>query len=140
MKLAGFVGQLNNFTVFRDLTDAELAKHNQYTAVVAETRDRFKLFRILDHNFREWSDYLNTLLSTKRVDHDEEMLHLDRLLLNYLTCAYTIRQHFEVSFQQRFRKDEAKQKEFRDFSTSSATSLGPSHSFLTFEATCSTSD
>src|SRR6266446_7577346 len=110
MKLAGYIGQLNNFTVFRDLRDAEFAKHNQYTSVVAEARNRLKLFRILDHNFRQWSDYLNTLLSTKPGDHDEEMLHLDRLLLNYLTCAYTVREHFEVSFQQRFRKDEAKQK------------------------------
>jgi hypothetical protein len=115
MKLVGYIGQLSNFTVFRDLGDDELAKHDQYTPAVAEAHNRLKLFRILDHNFRQWSDYLNTLLSTKPGDHDEEMLHLDRLLLNYLTCAYTIREHFEVSFQQRFRKDEAKQKEYRDF-------------------------
>lgn len=115
MKLAGYIGRLNNFTVLRDLRDAELAKHNQYSATVAEASNRLKLFRILDRNFRQWSDYLNTLLSTKPGDQDEEMLHLDRLLLNYLTCAYTIQEHFKASFWQRFRNDKAKKKEYRDF-------------------------
>lgn len=43
------------------------------------------------------------------------MLHLDRLLLNYLTCAYTIRQHFQISFQRRFGRDETKRTEYRAF-------------------------
>lgn len=115
MKLVGYIGQLNNFTVFRDLTEDELKNHRAFTSVVSEARNRLKLFRILDRNYQEWTDYLNSLLTMKRGDHDDEMLHLDRLLLNYLTCAYTIRQHFEVSFQQRFRKDDAKRVEYSGF-------------------------
>jgi hypothetical protein len=115
MKLAGFIASQNKFTILRDLGDDELAKHNQYLSIVTESRNRFRVFRILDYNFRQWSDYLNSLLSAKPGDHDDEMLHLDRLLLNYLTCAYSVQQHFKVSFWERFRNDKAKKKEYREF-------------------------
>jgi len=114
MKLAGF-SKDNNYAILRDLTEAELAKHTEYTPIAAEARNRLKLFQILSHNFRDWRNYLDGLLTRQRSEHDDEMLHLDRLLLNYLTCAFTIGQHFQVSFQQRFRKDEAKQTEYSAF-------------------------
>jgi hypothetical protein len=101
--------------VVRDLTEEESAKHDAYAPVLAEARERLKLFQILSHNYREWKNYVDSLLSARVGHRDDEMQHLDRLLLNYLTCAYTIRQHFEVSFQQRFRKDKAKQKQYYDF-------------------------
>src|SRR5688572_23039949 len=81
VKLAGYIGQLNNFTVFRDLTEDELKNHQSFASVVGEARNRLKLFRILDRNYQEWTNYLSSLLTTNRGDHDDEMLHLDRLLL-----------------------------------------------------------
>jgi hypothetical protein len=115
VKLVGYIRPLKDFRVFRDLTEEELKSHQTYAPVIGEARNRLKLFQILGHNYQEWSNYLNSLLTTKHGEHDEEMLHLDRLLLNYLTCAYTIREHFEASFQRRFRKDDAKQKEHEDY-------------------------
>lgn len=40
---------------------------------------------------------------------------MNRLLLNYLTFAYTIQAHFKVSFRQRYRKHHSSIKEYTDF-------------------------
>src|SRR5260370_30927678 len=116
MKLAGYNAHLNNFAVLRGLTKAEITEHKKYGPVFAEARERLKLFQILGYNYREWKNYLDSLLSAKP-HRDEEMLHLDRLLLNDVTCAYVVEQHFKVSFQQRFRNDADKQKTYKDFLT-----------------------
>ncbi len=70
---------------------------------------------MLTRNYREWRNYLDRLLSasfTEDVDISEE---LNRLILNYLTLAYSIQEHFYVSFKQRFRKDLKKLEEYDDF-------------------------
>lgn len=70
---------------------------------------------MLDRNYGEWRNYLNRLLSTdfqEDVDVSEE---LNRLLLNYLTFAYTIQEHFAVSFRQRFKKQPEILKKYSDF-------------------------
>src|SRR5207237_8448555 len=69
----------------------------------------------LDRKYADWKTYLNRLLSStfkEDVDVSEE---LNRLLLNYLTFAYTIQEHFLVSFRQRFKKDTATLKKYSDF-------------------------
>ena len=48
----------------------------------------------------------------RRCRYSEE---LNRLILNYLTLAYSIQEHFYVSFTQRFRKDLKKLEEYDDF-------------------------
>lgn len=113
MKLAGINAQFN-IAELRDLPEAEIAEHSTYVPVLAEARERLKLFQILDHNYGEWKRYLKSLLSAKP-HRDDEIVHLDRLLLNYVTCAYVIEQHFNVSFQQRYRKDPARQKAYNEF-------------------------
>jgi hypothetical protein len=115
MKL-GFYNQARRFFgTVRDLTKAEIDNHVAYAKVFAEARDRLRLFRILDHNFREWRSYLDSLLTTQNIDSDKATENIDRLLLNYLSCAYAIKKHFEVSLRQRFRKDSKKLKQYADF-------------------------
>jgi hypothetical protein len=119
-------------TIVRDLTEVEISAHIKYTLIVGEARERFKLFKILQKNHSEWRQYLNSLLNPQPGDHDEETLELERLLLNYLTCAYTIKEHFEVSFVQRFRKDPVKQKEHQKFINMLCTKCWPFGFFLDF--------
>lgn len=115
MKLAAYKGQSNFFSILRDLTVEEIQQNSEYKSIVADARERLKLFKILDHNYAEWNTYVTSLVSAPPGDRDDEMLHLDRLLLNYLTCAYTLRQHFEVLFKHRFHKGGPEQKAYVDF-------------------------
>jgi hypothetical protein len=75
MKLAAYGGQSNFFTILRDLTSEEVQKDTQYTPVVADARERLKLFRILSRNYQEWSSYVSSLLSAQPGNRDDEMLH-----------------------------------------------------------------
>jgi hypothetical protein len=115
MQLIGFAANGNNFHFVRDLRDDELSNHKKYTPIFMEAHNRFKLFRILDGNYKEWDAYIKLLRGPGPRDYDNDFLQLDRLLLNYLTAAYTIQEHFQVSFVRRFRKDNGKLKEFGDF-------------------------
>jgi hypothetical protein len=115
MQLIGFTANGNNFHFVRDLREDELSNHKKYTPIFMEAHNRFKLFRILDGNYKEWDAYINLLRGPGPRDYDNDFLKLDRLLLNYLTAAYTIQEHFQVSFVRRFRKDNGKLKEFDDF-------------------------
>src|SRR5690242_6603754 len=115
MQLISYNGPKSAINVARDLTEDEVREKEKYTPVIAEAQSRFNLFQILGHNFSEWNSYLDSLLDPSRKPTGDEMLQLDRLLLNYLTCAYTIQEHFKVSFRRRFRKDVRKQKEYADF-------------------------
>jgi hypothetical protein len=132
MKLLGFNKARNNFHFFRALEAKEIADHNKFTTIIAEARNRFNLFRILGQNYSEWKSYIESLLNAKMSHDGDEMLQLDRLLLNYLTCAYTIQEHFKVSFQRRFRKNAAKQKEYRDFLDGLCRASWPFGFFLDF--------
>ncbi len=116
MKLAGYIPNgavVENAQDFRDLSAEEVKQHALYKPVVAEARNRLALFRVLDENYREWADYLQSLLHPGPVDEAAVALKLDRLLLNYLTCAHHVRAHFEASFQQRFRTDSSEQKKYK---------------------------
>ena len=107
MHLGSYNSTKKNYDSFRDLTPAELAEHETHSPFCVEARERLSLFRMLDRNYSEWRTYLNRLLSStfkQDVDVSEE---LNRLLLNYLTFAYTVQEHFTVSFRQRFKRDQA---------------------------------
>jgi hypothetical protein len=105
----------NKFDILRDLTGEEMEQHAKFTPLCAEARERLALFRMLDRNYVDWKAYLNRLLSTTFKEDVDVKEELDRLLLNYLTFAYTIEQHFNVSFRQRFKKDAATLKKYEDF-------------------------
>jgi hypothetical protein len=97
----------------RDLSVEELKLDALYRPVVAEARSRFALFRILDQNYQDWSNCLAALISPLPLDESAARLNLDRLLLNYFTCAFHLRQHFETLFQQRLRTDDSSQKKYK---------------------------
>jgi len=116
VKLAGYIGDgrtVKETHDFRDLTAEELKQQALYKSVVAEARNRLALFRVLDENHRDWSEFLQSLLHPGPLDDEAVVLQLERRLLNYLTCAHHIRQHFEASFQQRFRTDSSEQKKYK---------------------------
>ena len=116
MKLAGYIAHGSaapEFQDFRDLSAEEIKHHALYKSVVAEAKSRLTLFRVLDDNHREWATYITSLLHPGEVKDDAVVIELERLLLNYLTCANHIRMHFEASFQQRFRTDGAEQKKYK---------------------------
>lgn len=114
MKLGSFNRQSNHLEVIRGLTDDELKNHAAYSPVCVEARNRLKLFRLLNRNYEDWKNYLATLLNASSNEEDigDE---LNRLLLNYLTFAYSIQEHFEVSFGRRFKKHPAKKEEYKEF-------------------------
>lgn len=99
---------------FRELTKAEKDLHKKFTPVVIEARNRLSLFRMLVRNYAEWRNYLDLILSAKFKD-DGMSEELNRLLLNYLTLAYTIQEHFTVSFRQRFKKDPLTLRKYEEF-------------------------
>lgn len=102
--------------IHRSLTAEEEGKHRSLGAVVNEAEERLRMFRILDANYSQWEDCLRILLQPKPSKWDDDLkLELDRLLLNYLASSYTIREHFAVSFNRRFRKDPAKSKDYDNF-------------------------
>ena len=115
MKLGYWNQKRNHFGALRDLTAEELDKDNKYTPVCAEARNRLMLFRLLDRNFAAWRSFLDDLLAPRFKETDDVPEELNRLILNYLTLAYTIREHFEVSFNQRFRKDQRELEKYTQF-------------------------
>ena len=115
MHLGSYNPAKKHYDTFRDLTPEEVEQHKAYLPCLCEARERLSLFRMLDRNYAEWKGYLNRLLSKdfrEDVDVSEE---LNRLLLNYLTFAYTIQEHFAVSFRQRFKKQPQTLKKYTDF-------------------------
>jgi len=115
MNLGSLNTQTNHYDVIRELTPDELSKHTEFTPVCVEARNRLTLFRLLDRNYQDWKAYLRKLLSAEFREDGDISDELNRLLLNYLTFAYSIQEHFEVSFRQRFKKDATKLKEYEDF-------------------------
>src|SRR6266481_1888758 len=115
MHLGSYNSAKRHYDSFRDLTRAEIEQHETLSLFVFEARERLSLFRMLDRNYSEWRTYLNQLLSTtfkEEIDVSEE---LNRLLLNYLTFAYTIQEHFTVSFRQRFKRHPATVRKYDAF-------------------------
>ena len=115
MQLGSFNRATKHYELIRDLTPEEIERHLAFTTFTTEARDRLALFRMLDRNYSEWKAYLNRLLSPafkEEVDISEE---LNRLILNYLTFAYSIQMHFCVSYRQRFKNDPAKLSQYSAF-------------------------
>jgi hypothetical protein len=133
LKLARWVeSDFASLAILRDLSKEEEELHERYTPIVPEALDRLTLFRLLDHNYSEWRGYVDSLLSAQPLGEEDAKLNLNRLLLNYLTCAYTIRQHFEGSLNQRFRQEPEKKKQYDDFIQRLCTDSWPTAFFFDF--------
>lgn len=116
-KLARWIeNDVTTITIIRDLTRAEVGTNDRYMPLTGEALERFVLFKILAQNYAEWQSYVHSLLSGGPFGGEsEEKLTLNRLLLNYLTCAYTIQEHFRVALKKRFRSQQDKIKEHDDY-------------------------
>jgi hypothetical protein len=115
MQLIGFNSNGNNFHFVRDLTEEELTNHERHIPVFMEASNRLKLFRILDLSYKEWKDYIELLRKPGERNWDVDYLQLDRLMLNYLATAFTLQNHFKVTFDRRFKKVPEKSKAYVDF-------------------------
>ena len=115
MQLGSYNSAKNKWDPLRELTGEEIKQHDRFTPLCAEARERLALFRMLNRNYADWKTYLNRLLSAYFKEEVNVKEELDRYLLNYLTFAYTIEQHFNVSFRKRFRMDPAARKRYANF-------------------------
>jgi hypothetical protein len=101
MHLGSYNQTIRHYELIRELSAAEVQQHNGYKPVLVEARDRLSLFRMLQRNYSEWRNYLNRLLAVdfrENIDRTEE---LNRLIINYLTVAYTTHTHFGTSLRTR---------------------------------------
>jgi hypothetical protein len=116
-KLARWIeNDLTTITIIRDLSQDEIKKNDRYMPLTGEAMERCVLFKILAQNYAEWRSYVRSLLSGEPFGGETEAkLTLNRLLLNYLTCAYTIQEHFKVALKRRFRSQPDKIKEYDDY-------------------------
>ena len=113
-QLAGWDAARGSFLELRPLSAQEVQFDEQARPVFAEAQSRFKLFRILDLNYRDWTAYHRTLLSPGSRKADD-LLSLDRLLFNVLAAAYGVFEHFEVSYRRRHKKSPEKLAEYDAF-------------------------
>lgn len=103
--LAGSIFQGSNIHIepIRELTSEEVVKLDQYTETATNARNRFKLFAILRRNYEQWLGYTRSLLQPgDNLDRDE-LLELDRLLLNFLSAAKSTLDHFRQDWIQTYR-------------------------------------
>ncbi|MEI6787147.1 MAG: hypothetical protein WCL49_01590 [bacterium] len=114
IQLVAWDGARNNFSEIRPLTEQEIVFDKRATPIFSEARGRFKLFHILEFNYNDWVKYQRELLSAGPRKDDCHLV-LDRLLFNFLASAYGVIEHFEVSYRQRYRKNNDKLKEYESF-------------------------
>jgi len=114
IELGSWLSASKQCEVVRPLTDQELHFYEETNGVFHEAQNRLQLFLILERNYQAWTDYLKSLLSTNPPKGDQ-LLNLNQLMLNFLTTAYAIQEHFKASFQKRFRKDEKQLARHKDF-------------------------
>lgn len=92
-----------NIHIIREIPEDEQKKYQQFAKIAAEARNRFKLFAILNKNYSEWWNYTRSLLSPSGDLVEEEMLELDRLLLNFLSSTKSVLDHFRQHWIQAYR-------------------------------------
>lgn len=114
MQLVAFRANPTEFHAIRDLTDEELTAHRRFTKPFMEAESRFLLFRILELNYQEWISFIHSLLSIEgsKIDY---RLKLNQLLLNYLTVSYSITEHFQASYRQKFRNQRKMMERYDTF-------------------------
>lgn len=87
----------------RELTDEEVKKLDDYTALAMKYRSRFELFKILNRNYEEWWRYIQSLLRPVNGLSEPELLEIDRLLMNYMTSAKSVIDQCQGYYKQEFR-------------------------------------
>lgn len=86
----------------RELTEEEVNRSDEFMAVAAEARNRFRLFQILHLNYESWHSFTKSLLRPEDLGADET-IELDRLMLNFLTSARALIDHFRQYYVRTYR-------------------------------------
>jgi hypothetical protein len=97
----------------RALTEEEHRLYTDFLAVAVKARNRFRMFKLLELNYRAWDSLIKALLRPETL-HEDEMLELDRMLLNFLTSARALLDHFTQYYVQAHRGT-AEENKFRDY-------------------------
>lgn len=114
IELAGWNAATKNLTRIRPLTCEEIAADKRFRPIIAEARERLKLFKILDLNYKDWEQRLEYEMTPGKGIADDH-IELDKLMLNFLSTVYAISEHFSKSYRRRFRKDKNKLQALPDF-------------------------
>lgn len=115
MQLAAWKASPTEYHPVRDLSEEELASHERFREPFCDAENRFMLFRILELNYQEWISCIRSLLSVGGSQKINSRLKLNQLLLNYLTISYSITQHFERSYKQKFRRQKKMMERYDAF-------------------------
>ena len=86
----------------RALTKDEHRHYKEFLAITVKARNRFRMFKLLELNYRAWNSLIKALLRPETL-HDDEMLELDRMLLNFLTTARALLDHFTQYYVQTYQ-------------------------------------
>ena len=100
--LGALSGPGYNITPIRELTPEEQEGVKTHTKQAAKGREMFKLFKITARNYEEWTKYTNSLLTPAPQLTADETVELDRLMLNFLTAAKSVIDHFRMHYKQAF--------------------------------------
>jgi hypothetical protein len=98
----------------RPLNPADVKALRKHTQTAIQNRKRFQLFLIVKKNSAAWLRYTLALLRPIDGLSEDEQVELDRLLMNFLSSARSLIDHFSQYHMQTFRKtaDETKYKEY----------------------------
>lgn len=113
-ELAGWNSTTNNLNSVRPLTADEVAIDERAKPVFAEARERLKLFKILELNYQAWERHLRSEMMPRKSKQDGHLI-LDQLMLNFLNTVYAITEHFRLSYRQRYKKDDGRIGELKEF-------------------------
>ena len=97
----------------RALTEEEHRLYTDFLSITVKARNRFRMFKLLELNYRAWDTLIKALLRPETL-HEDEMLELDRMLLNFLTSARALLDHFTQYYVQTHRGTPQEDK-FRDY-------------------------
>lgn len=114
MQLAVWDGNIANLQTIRLLTPDEIAYNEIGAKTFSEAQNRLKLLKILRLNYEAWLNYIKSLLRADIAIKDE-LIELDRHMMNFLASAYGLTEHFECSYKRKFRKDKIALQRYRDF-------------------------
>jgi hypothetical protein len=108
--LVGIINPSPVPNLVRELSQEEVDKLEVYTKVVTTNRKRFALFLIVKRNYAEWFQYTTTLLKPITGLTDDELSELDRLMLNFLSSARSLIDHFAQYYKQTHRNTSKEEK------------------------------
>jgi hypothetical protein len=112
--LAGWDQDRNTCFSVRHLTTAEIAHDHSLRPQYFRAANCFMLFKLLELNFREWTNYQRALLTPGFNDGTYHIV-LNRLLFNFLAAAYGVTEHFQTAYKHHYRKNQVMLNQYQTF-------------------------